>query len=33
MNADELIAIYRPYLQLDVADTRDGWVCLAGIKD
>lgn len=31
--ADELIAIYRPYLQLDVADTRDGWVCLAGIKD
>ena len=31
--ADELIACYAPYLALRVADTRDGWVCLAGIKD
>lgn len=31
--ADELIACYAPYLSLHVADTRDGWVCLAGIKD
>ena len=31
--ADELIACYAPYLALCVADTRDGWVCLAGIKD
>ena len=31
--ADELIACYSPYLALRVADTRDGWVCLAGIKD
>ena len=30
--ADELIACYSPYLTLRVADTRDGWVCLAGIK-
>ncbi|MBV5276801.1 50S ribosomal protein L11 methyltransferase [bacterium] len=30
--ADELIAIYAPYLPLDVADTNDGWVCLAGRK-
>ena len=30
---DELIASYAPYLALRVADTRDGWVCLAGIKD
>lgn len=28
----ELIAIYAPYLVLSVADTRDGWVCLAGTK-
>ena len=29
---DDLIASYAPYLALHVADTRDGWVCLAGIK-
>ena len=28
----ELIACYAPYLALGVADTRDGWVCLSGIK-
>ncbi|HPT49315.1 MAG TPA: 50S ribosomal protein L11 methyltransferase [Accumulibacter sp.] len=31
--ADELIAVYAPYLPLRVADTREGWVCLAGVKD
>ena len=31
--ADELIAIYAPYLLIGVADTRDGWVCLAGRKE
>ena len=31
--ADDLIACYAPYAALCVADTRDGWVCLAGIKD
>ena len=30
--ADELIGAYAPYLPLKVADTRDGWVCLAGQK-
>ena len=30
--AEELIAIYAPYLPLSVADTRDGWVCLSGTK-
>lgn len=30
--SDELIAAYLPYLALGVADTRDGWVCLAGTK-
>lgn len=30
--ADELIAAYAPYVPLAVADTRDGWVCLAGVK-
>lgn len=30
--ADELIACYAAYLPLHVADTRDGWVCLAGRK-
>jgi len=29
---DDLIAAYAPYLPLGVADTRDGWVCLAGSK-
>lgn len=31
--ADELIAAYAPYLPLRIADTREGWVCLAGVKD
>ena len=30
--ADELIAIYAPYFPLSVADTREGWVCLAGTR-
>ena len=30
--SEELLATYAPYLELSVADTRDGWVCLAGIK-
>lgn len=30
--SEELIACYAPYLPLSVADTRDGWICLAGIK-
>lgn len=30
--ADELIALYAPWIPLAVADTRDGWVCLAGEK-
>jgi ribosomal protein L11 methyltransferase len=30
--AEELIAAYAPYLPLSVADTREGWVCLAGSK-
>ena len=30
--ADELIACYAPYVALAVADTREGWVCLAGTK-
>jgi ribosomal protein L11 methyltransferase len=30
--AIELIDVYAPYLPLTVADTRDGWVCLAGSK-
>jgi ribosomal protein L11 methyltransferase len=30
--ADELIAIYADWLPLTVADTREGWVCLAGQK-
>lgn len=28
----DLIAAYAPYLPLHLADTRDGWVCLAGVK-
>lgn len=28
--ADDLIAIYAPFAALTVADSRDGWVCLAG---
>jgi ribosomal protein L11 methyltransferase len=30
--AEELIAIYAPWIALSVADMRDGWVCLAGEK-
>ncbi|EXI78967.1 MAG: Ribosomal protein L11 methyltransferase [Candidatus Accumulibacter appositus] len=30
---EELVAAYAPYLLLRVADSRDGWVCLAGVKD
>lgn len=30
--ADEIIAIYAAWIPLAVADTRDGWVCLAGEK-
>lgn len=30
--AEEIIAIYAPWLPLAVADTREGWVCLAGQK-
>ena len=30
--SEELLATYAPYLALNVAATRDGWVCLAGIK-
>lgn len=30
--ADEIIDIYRPWVNLSVADTCDGWVCLAGYK-
>ena len=29
---DDLIAAYAPYVPLAVADTREGWVCLAGTK-
>ncbi len=29
---DELIAAYAPWIDLAVADTREGWVCLAGTK-
>ena len=28
----DLIAAYAPYLPLHLADTHDGWVCLAGVK-
>lgn len=30
--AEEIIAIYARWLPLEVADTREDWVCLAGIK-
>ena len=30
--AEELIEFYAPYVSLSIADTRDGWVCLAGAK-
>jgi len=30
--ADDLIGVYAPYATLAVEDTRDGWVCLAGIR-
>jgi ribosomal protein L11 methyltransferase len=31
--ADELISIYAPYILLGIADSREGWVCLAGVKE
>ena len=30
--SDDLIEAYSPYIPLSIADSRDGWVCLAGIK-
>lgn len=30
--AEEIMAIYAPWIALTVADTREGWVCLAGRK-
>ena len=30
---EELIAAYAPFLRLAVADARDGWVCLAGVRE
>ena len=30
--SDDLIEAYSPYVALSVADSHDGWVCLAGIK-
>ncbi|WP_153110934.1 50S ribosomal protein L11 methyltransferase [Propionivibrio limicola] len=30
--AEELVAAYAPYIPLTIADTRDGWVCLAGTR-
>ena len=30
--SDDLIEAYSPYVALSVADSRDGWVCLAGNK-
>ncbi len=30
--AEELIGAYAPYLPLNIADSREGWVCLAGTK-
>jgi ribosomal protein L11 methyltransferase len=30
---DELIAAYAPYLRLRDCRSREGWVCLAGVKE
>lgn len=30
--AEELISAYAPWMPLSVADTREGWVCLSGVK-
>jgi ribosomal protein L11 methyltransferase len=30
--ADEIVGIYASWLPLRVADVREDWVCLAGIK-
>jgi ribosomal protein L11 methyltransferase len=30
--ADEIIAVYAPWIALQVADVREDWVCLAGVK-
>jgi ribosomal protein L11 methyltransferase len=29
---DEIIAIYAQWIPLQVADTREDWVCLSGIR-
>lgn len=31
--AEEMIAVYAPYLALSIEDTCDGWVCLAGTRN
>ena len=31
--AEEMVAIYAPYIALRIADAREGWVCLAGTKE
>jgi ribosomal protein L11 methyltransferase len=31
--AEELIAIYAPWIRLEIADQRDGWACLAGRRN
>jgi len=30
--ADEIIAVYAPWIALQVADVREDWVCLAGVR-
>ena len=30
--AEEIIAIYAQWLPMEVADTREDWVCLSGVK-
>lgn len=30
--ADEIIAFYTPWIALQVADTREDWICLAGVR-
>lgn len=30
--ADEIIAVYAPWIPLQVADVREDWVCLAGVR-
>lgn len=31
--AEEIMAFYQSWIALEIADTRDGWVCLAGVRD